>query len=463
MSRLNLRASVDTATLAERMHALMRELFPICRSITGDGARRTFARLSREIPLRLHEVPSGAQAFDWTVPREWNIRDAWVKNSAGERVIDFQQHSLHVVNYSTPVRARMPLAELKQHVHTLPEQPDLIPYRTSYYKDYWGFCLSHTALLALEEGDYDVCIDSTLEAGSLTYAECVLPGASDEEVLISTHSCHPSLANDNLSGLIMAMTLAQLLCADSARQLHYTYRFVFAPGTIGSLVWLSRNQDAAQRVKHGLVITGVGDPGALTYKQSRRGDASIDRIVTDVLRASALPHSVQAFSPYGYDERQYCSPGFNLPVGCFSRSTYGSYRQYHTSGDSLEFVQPAYLAESLAVLLAVVDALEAEPQQRDPASVIRSEPAVASHLSGDRVCINQKPFGEPQLGKRGLYGAIGGNSDAQTFQLAMLWVLNQSDGGPSLSQIAERAGMPFDLINAAADALLKTDLLRSSA
>jgi aminopeptidase-like protein len=425
------------SSTVDDLHALIRELYPICRSITGDGVRATLARLARELPLQLHEVPSGTQALDWTVPREWNIRDAYVKNAAGARVIDFQRHTLHVVNYSAPVRRTMPLSELLPHLHSLPAQPDAIPYRTSYYKDDWGFCLSHDALRALTDGDYEVHIDATLAPGALTYAECVVPGSDPGagEVLFSTHTCHPSLANDNLSGIAIAWALARCLRARGG--LRHTYRFVFAPGTIGAIVWLSRNMDAAQRVRHGLVLTGMGDPAPLRYKQSRRGDALIDRAAAHVLAHTTPAGVVEAFSPYGYDERQYNSPGFDLPVGAFGRARYATYPQYHTSHDDLDFVRPEQLDAALDALVRIVDVLE-----------------------GDAVCVNLKPHGEPQLGKRGLYGALGGASGAQSFQMALLWVLNQSDGSRSLLDIANRAGMPFATMRAAADVLLKTDLLR---
>jgi aminopeptidase-like protein len=422
---------------ANAMFVLIRALYPICRSITGDGVRATLARLAQDLPLQIHEVPSGTQALDWTVPREWNIRDAYVKNAAGQRVIDFQQHNLHVVNYSAPFRGTLALSALRPRLHSLPDRPDAIPYRTSYYKEDWGFCLSHNALQALPEGDYEVCIDATLVPGALTYAECVIPGAdpSAGEVLLSTHICHPSLANDNLSGIAIAWALAQALRA--WRDLRHTYRFVFVPGTIGAIVWLSRNMDAAARVRHGLVLTGMGDPAPLRYKQTRRGDTLIDRAAAHVLAHASPAGAIDAFSPYGYDERQYNSPGFDLPVGALGRARYASYPQYHTSDDDLAFVRPAQLDAALAAVLQIVDILER-----------------------DAVCVNMKPHGEPQLGKRGLYGALGGAGDAQAFQMALLWVLNQSDGTRSLLDIATRANMPFATIRAAADALLKTDLLR---
>jgi aminopeptidase-like protein len=319
---------------------LMSELFPICRSITGAGLRETLGVLRRRIPLEIHEVPSGTRVLDWTVPKEWNIRDAYIRGPSGGKVVDFGRSNLHVVSYSVPVRATMPLAELKGHLHTLPDHPDWIPYRTSYYREDWGFCLSHRDLQALEDGDYEVVIDSTLENGSLTYGELVLEGRRRDEVLISAHACHPSLANDNLSGVALAAILAGSL-AGEPRAL--SYRFLFIPGTIGAITWLARNEGRTRGIKAGLVLAGLGDRGRLTYKRSRRGCADVDRAAGLVLGQSSPPGRILEFSPYGYDERQYCSPGFDLPVGRLSRTPFGDYPEYHTSADDLDFVS----AESL--------------------------------------------------------------------------------------------------------------------
>jgi aminopeptidase-like protein len=422
------------AEAGRQMQALIADLYPICRSITGEGIRRTLRLLAQYIPLQLHEVPSGTPVFDWTVPKEWNIRDAYVKNASGERVIDFREHTLHVMSYSVPVHRRMHLAELKEHLYTLPEQPDLIPYRTSYYKEAWGFCLRHRDLLRLEDGEYEVCIDSTLAFGHLTYGEYVVQGASADEVLISTHACHPSMCNDNLSGLALATFLAREIGAQTPR---YTYRFLFIPGTIGSITWLALHEQVAARIAHGLVLTGVGDPGMPVYKRSRRGTALIDRAMEHVLRQSGRPSRVIDFYPYGYDERQYCSPGFNLAVGRFTRTPHGEYPEYHTSGDNLDFVRPDALADSLALCRAALNILE-----------------------HDQRYVNQNPKCEPQLGKRGLYTLVGGGQGAGISEMALLWVLNLSDGEHSLLDIAERAAMPFDTVLAAASALQQHGLLR---
>jgi aminopeptidase-like protein len=425
-------ARVDSAEMGRAIYGLIEDLYPICRSITGDGLRHTLERLRKEIPLTVHEVPTGTKVFDWTVPKEWNIRDAYVKNSRGERVIDFQKHNLHVVNYSVPIHRKVMLAELKEHLHTLPDRPDLIPYRTSYYREAWGFCLPHNSLLRMEDGEYEVCIDSTLENGHLALGEYYIPGQSSEEVLISCHTCHPSLCNDNLSGVAVATFLAKHL---TGFRLRYSYRFLFIPGTIGAITWLSLNEDRTRKIRHGLVLTCVGDRGGLTYKKSRQGDAEIDRAAAHVLRHSGEHHEIQEFSPYGYDERQYCSPAFNLAVGCLMRTPHGQFPEYHTSGDNLDFVDPLALADTFSQCLSIFYVIE-----------------------NNRAYLNQNPKCEPQLGKRGLYGPIGGQN-LKTREMAMLWVLNFSDGIHSLLDIAERSGMKFRELAEVADALCRHDLL----
>jgi aminopeptidase-like protein len=425
-------------TAGEELYKLVAELYPICRSITGDGVRRTLEIVDREIGLEVHEVPTGTQVLDWTVPREWNVRDAWVADPSGERVIDFQASNLHLVSYSVPVRTTIGLAELKQHLFTLPDHPDWVPYRTSYYAERWGFCASQRLVDRLPDGDYEVCVDTTLADGHLTYGEHLVEGETTDEVLVSCHVCHPSLANDNLSGIAVATRLASLL--DRGPRPRYSYRFLFIPGTIGSITWLARNEDRVDRIRHGLVLSGVGDPGGFTWKRSRRGDAEIDQAVAHVLGRSGRAHQVVDFSPYGYDERQYCSPGFDLPVGRLSRTPFATYPEYHTSADDLDLVGPAQLQESLEVCWEVVGVLE-----------------------GNRRYENLSPKGEPQLGRRGLYGQIGGRSDAEERQMAMLWVLNLSDGDMSLLDVADRSGLAFALVADVAAALEQAGLLSRTA
>ncbi|MFY4729204.1 DUF4910 domain-containing protein [Nitrospira sp. BLG_2] len=419
------------------MHDLIRELYPICRSITGEGVRATLRTLQTRIPLVIHEVPSGTRVFDWSVPLEWNITDAFIKNRHGKRIVDFHASNLHVMSYSAPVRTTMRLADLRPHLFTSAEHPEWIPYRTSYYKENWGFCLSHKQLSQLPDEEYEICIDSTLVPGALTYGECYLAGETSEEVLVSCHICHPSLCNDNLSGIAVATFLAETLLR---RVLRYSYRFVFIPGTIGSITWLARNEQAVSRIRHGLVLTGVGAGDRVTYKRSRRGRAEIDRAMEQILKHSGEPYRVIDFFPYGYDERQYCSPGFDLPVGCFMRIPHGEYPEYHTSADDMDFVKPDALARSYSHCLAVFDLLEQ-----------------------DRTYVNKNPKCEPQLGRRGLYRAIAGQQERQNRELVLLWVLNLSDGRHSLLDIAERADVSFEEVQRAAEALVACDLLQEHA
>jgi aminopeptidase-like protein len=417
-----------------KMYRLMEDLYPICRSITGNGVRETLRKIQGHIPLDIHEVSSGTKVFDWTVPPEWNIRDAYVKNSLGERVIDFRKSNLHVLQYSTPVKTTMTLDELKEHLFTYPSAPDWIPYRTSYYQENWGFCVSQNQMNNMKEGRYEVVIDSSLENGALSYGELQIEGKHQEEVIISCHVCHPSLCNDNLSGIALATFLSRYLLEKI--NLRYSYRFLFIPGTIGSITWLSLHEDVVPRIRHGLVAACLGDPGKFTYKRSRQGNAEIDRIVRHALLISGREYRIVDFSPVGYDERQFCSPGFNLPVGCLMRTPHGEFQEYHTSADNLDLVKPQYLGESYELYVSIVNMLE-------------------SNLT----YINRNPKCEPQLGRRGLYEMIGGGQEKRSWELALLWVLNLSDGNHSLLDIAERSGLAINGLKQAADALTRNHLL----
>lgn len=433
------RADVADENLGREILAVIEELYPICRSITGDGVRQTLAIVGRQIPLERHEVPSGTRVLDWTVPDEWNVRDAWVNNRAGERVIDFRRSNLHLLNYSEPVAPRrVSRAELLEHLHTLPEHPDWIPYRTSYYRPAWGFCLAQRTLEGMTDGSYEVCVDTTLAPGALTYGECILPGDGRDEVFFSCHCCHPSLANDNLSGIAVATALARYVAELPRRR--YTYRFLFIPGTIGAITWLARHEEDARRIRHGLVLSGLGDGGPLTYKRSRVGQAPIDRAAALVLAGRTPPGRLLDFSPYGYDERQYGSPGFDLPVGRLGRTPHGEYPEYHTSADDLSFVRPDRLADSLEALVEIVHVLEHDGRY-----------------------LNRYPKGEPQLGRRGLYRQTGGAPRLPQYETAVLWVLNQSDGRHSLLDIAARAGLPFAAVRQAAQALEEAGLVTPEA
>lgn len=419
-------------TSGDSLYALVKQLYPICRSITGDGVRETLSHLAGHIPLQVHEVPSGTKVLDWEIPLEWNIRDAWIKDPAGRKVVDFAESNLHVLNYSEPVRRTLPLGELRERIFTLPEHPDWIPYRTSYHNRTWGFCMAHNRYRQLEEGDYEVMIDSSLEPGSLTYAEFFKPGATRNEVLLTTHICHPSLCNDNLSGTVVAAALGSLLMEMETR---YSYRILFSPGTLGPIAWLARNGEHLGNIRHGLVLNLLGDVSGFHYKLSRDGDAEIDRIVPRVLRAMGKPCERIAFYPYGYDERQFCSPGFNLPVGRLSRKPHGQFPEYHTSADNPGFIKPERLEESLEVLRGIIGEIEQS-----------------------RLYLNLSPMGEPQLGKRGLFKKVGG-ADTKDYQMALLWMLNLSDGKHSIESIAERSGLPLESLEKAADALAGAGLL----
>lgn len=419
--------------LGASLHAMVRDLYPLCRSLTGEGLRETIRRVGKVAPLVIHEVPTGTPILDWEVPQEWAIRRARIETLDGRILVDFADSNLHVVNYSRPVDAVVSRDELARHVHTLPAQPDLIPYRTGYFADDWGFCLRDRLWQSMTDDSYRVVIDSELFDGATTYGECFIPGEIDHEVLISVHCCHPSLANDNLSGISIA---AHLAARQSRERRRLGYRFLFVPATIGALSWLSVNEDRVPAIRGGLVLTCIGDPGSFHYKRSRRGNAVIDRAVARVLAERELPHHLLPFSPMGYDERQYCSPGFDLPVGCFMRSPNGTFPEYHTSADNPDLVTRRALSESFDVLCGVLDALDAD--------------VTYARLDGR---------GEPQLGRRGLYRAIGGAASNAT-QPALMWVLNLADGQHSILDMAERSGLPIAQLAAAGRIARDHDLVR---
>jgi aminopeptidase-like protein len=432
-SRWRLAEQLITNDIGAELFAFASNIFPFCRSITGNGVRQTLRQIGTHIPLETYEVPTGTKVFDWTIPREWNIRDAYIKDSRGEKVVDFTRSNLHVVSYSVPVHKVISLAELSRHVHTLPDQPDLIPYRTSYYSENWGFCMPYRQFEGLRDEMYEVLIDSTLEDGYLTYGEYLHKGETADEFLLSAHVCHPSLANDNCSGVALLTHLAKRLANLRTR---CSYRFLFAPGTIGAITWLARNENNSQQIKYGLVISMVGDGGGPTYKKSRHGNAKIDRAIAHVLRHSGLTPTILDFFPYGYDERQYCSPGFNLPVGLFQRSRFAEIPQYHTSADNLDFIHPGHLARSYRLIAETLDVIE-----------------------NDAVYRNTKPKCEPQLGKYGLYGEMGGDKEVAAANMAMLWILNLSDEKHSLLDIADCADLPFTVVCSTAQKLQQHGLL----
>ena len=416
------------------MYDLMKELFPICRSITGNGVRETLKKIQSIIPIGIYEVPSNTKVFDWTVPKEWNIQDAYVIDPKGKKIIDFKNSNLHVVSYSIPIHKKMSLQELKLHIHTLPEMPDAIPYLTSYYNEDWGFCMTHNEFTKLQEGEYEVMIDSTLEIGSLSYGEFLKKGETEDEFLISCYVCHPSMCNDNLSGPVLATILGKYLEKIKTK---FSYRFLFIPETIGAITWLSKNEDNIHKIKNGLVATCLGDSGVLTYKKTRNGDAEIDKISKYVLENSKKEFNIIDFFPLGSDERQFCSPGFNLPVGSLMRTMYGKFPEYHTSADNLDFIKPENLHDTLINYSKIISILE-----------------------NNEKYINLNPKCEPQLGKRGLYRQLGSQKNSEKSHLAMFWILNQSDGKNSLLDIAIKSNLDFYLIKQVTDELLENDLLK---
>jgi len=416
------------------MYELMREIFPICRSITGNGVRQTLKKIQSILPIEIHEVPSNTKVFDWTIPKEWNIHDAFVKDPKGEKIIDFNNSNLHVVSYSIPIHKKMSLQELKSHIHTLPKIPDVIPYLTSYYNEDWGFCMTHNDFIKLEEGEYEIMIDSTLENGSLTYGEFLKIGEVEDEFLISCYVCHPSMCNDNLSGPVLATILGKYLKEIKTK---FSYRFLFIPETIGAITWLSKNEKSIHKIKNGLIATCLGDSGIMTYKKTRNGDNEIDRISKYVLENSKQEFNIIDFLPIGSDERQFCSPAFNLPVGSLMRTMHGKFPEYHTSADNLDFVRAENLEDALIKYSGIIFILE-----------------------NNQKYINLNPKCEPQLGKRGLYRQLGGQKNSEEKELAMFWILNQSDGKNSLLDIAIKSKLDFYLIKQVSDELLEHDLLK---
>ena len=427
----------------EALLAFVADLLPLRRCLTGDGLRETLAHLGRVAPVVVTEVPTGEAVFDWTVPPEWRVREAHLTLPSGRRVADWAASPLHLVQYSRPLRERMTFAALRPHLHTLADQPSLIPYRTAYYSETWGFCLSHNEMEAMraslgDRGEVDVCIDADLFDGSMTMGEIVVPGLTQDEILLSAHACHPALANDNASALAVVAALAAERAAGPTRR--HTLRVLVAPGTLGAIAWLSRNRETLGRIRHGLVLANLGDAGGFTYKRSRRGTLTaplaVDRAVALAMRDAGERLDVRPWTPDGYDERQFGSPGISLPVGRLTRTPHGEYPEYHTSGDGLSLVSAAALGGSLAALRGILDVLDGDGRYR-----------------------NLAPFGEPQLGRRGLYAPIGGHAHPPEAQAALSWVLALADGDHSLLDTAERSGLPFAVVRHAADRLLATDLL----
>lgn len=413
-----------TAMSATQLQAVSREcydlaevLFPICRSISGEGVRQTLGMIRDKLPgMTIHEVPSGTQCFDWEVPCEWNVRDAYIADAQGRKVIDFKKHNLHIVGYSVPIDEIMSLEDLDEHLHSLPDQPGAIPYVTSYYKERWGFCLAHEQRLSLKPGMYHVHIDSTLAPGVLNYGELIIPGRERSEVLLSTYVCHPSMANNELSGPVVTAALADWIKFQPGRR--YTYRVVFVPETIGSIIYLSRNLDEMKaHTVAGFVITCVGDDRAYSFLPSRRGDTLTDKVAMHVMRHRCPGFTQHSYLHRGSDERQYCSVGVDLPVVSVMRSKYNTYPEYHTSLDDMSLISPKGLCASLQLLQDCIVALENNRRYRT------------------NYCC------EPQLGKRGLYPTISARGSTDTVR-TMMDFLAYCDGDSDLVDIAERIASP---------------------
>ncbi len=416
------------------MYDLAKRLFPICRSITGNGFRESLNILKEQVPeIRVFEVPTGTEVFDWTVPKEWNIRDAYIETLEGKKVIDFKENNLHILGYSLPIDSVISKEELLQHIYTQPEQPDWIPYVTSYYKERWGFCMSENQKQGLSEESYHVVIDSSLEEGSLTYGELIIPGSSKEEILFSTYLCHPSMANNELSGPVVQLELIKYI--KSLKNRRYTYRFVFIPETIGSITYCSRNLDVLRRnTKAGFVLSCIGDDKDYSIIESRYADTLADRVLKCVLKYHYPAYKTYSFLKRGSDEREYCAPGIDLPVCGVCRTKYGIYPEYHTSADNMDFITPSGLNGAYELMIKVINALE-------------------YNYHYQILC-----KGEPQLGKRGLYPTISQKGSYDSI-FAMKDLLAYSDGKNDLIGISEIINQPVDILIPIIDKMVANNLL----
>lgn len=411
-------------------------LWPINRSLTGNGNRESLKILSELVDLQITEVPSGTKCFDWTVPPEWNVNEAWIKDSRGNEIVNFRNNNLHLLGYSEGVKGKFELSELKKHLHTLSDQPDVIPYLTSYYSPRWGFCMSHKEYEKLKDDTYDVMIDAIKnENGSMTYGEAFIKGNSENEVLLSTYICHPSMASNELSGPLVTAQIYNEL--KKKRGLNNSYRFLFLPETIGSIYYLSVNgKNLKEKLIAGYVVTCVGDSGMYTYKRSREGSTLADRAAELVLNQSQEKFQTENFFPTGSDERQYCSPGFNLPVGSLMRTRYGKYKEYHTSADNKDYVSFEAMEKTAGMYLKIISVIE-----------------------NNFIYVNNISFCEPNLGKRDLYPTLGSQKETSDLISAMMWVLNLSDGTNDMIEISNRSGISFELLVDAAAKLNEKGIL----
>ena len=417
------------------MYGLCEKMFPICRSITGNGVRETFRLIQEElgsIKIDMFEIPSGTKVLDWTVPKEWNINDAYIITPSGKKICSFRENNLNILHYSVPVDMDVSLEELKEHLTTLKEQPDLIPYASSYYKERWGFCIAYNEYTALEEGTYHVYIDSTLEPGSLTYGEILFPGETEDEIMFSSYTCHPSMANNECSGPSLITELAKYIAAMKKRR--FSYRLVLAPETIGAITYISRNLETLQkRVKAAFNLTCVGDNRTYSIVHSRYADTLADKVLDNVLKYHCPDYDSYSYISRGSDERQYQAPGVDIPMVCFCRSKYHIYPEYHTSADNLDLISPEGLQGSFDVMVKCIEALE--------------------HNRKYRI----KTLGEPQLGKRGLVPTM---SSKETYQqtLALKDLIAYADGSNDLVDISNIIGHPVEVLIPIAEKLVEAEL-----
>ena len=424
-------------SLGQEMYNLCERIFPICRSITGDGVRETLLILKEHYPeLNVCEIPSGTKVFDWTIPKEWNIRDAWIKDSKGNKIVDFQKNNLHVVGYSVPTNLHMDLGELKKIIHTQPEQPDVIPYVTSYYKERFGFCMTQDMLDSLQEDEYHVFIDSELVEGSMTYGEIIIPGNTDDEILLSTYCCHPSMANNECSGLVLTIFLANWIASMQNRR--FTYRILIMPETIGAIAYINKNLlELKQKIKAGFVMTCVGDNNAYSYVASKYGDTLADKVAKNVLGYYCPQYKSYTFLQRGSDERQYNAPGVDLPVCDICRSKFHEYPEYHTSKDNMDFISPEGLQGAYDVYKMCIEVLE------------------------KNYCYMVNFLCEPQLGKRGLYPTISQKGSYDSVKV-MTDFIAYADGKNDLIDISNIIGVSAHELIDVADRLLENGIIKVS-
>ncbi len=440
----------------------LRRLFPVCRSITGEGNRETLSVLNEIVPIAQHEVPSGTKVYDWMIPEEWNIRDAWIATPEGHRIVDFKDNNLHIMSYSEPVKARKEWEELKPHLYTHPELPEAIPYRTTYYKRDWGFGVTQAQVAKLKEikGPFEIVIDSELKPGSLTYGECLLPGRSTQEILISCYICHPSMANDSLSGMLLTAFLARYL--KGLKNRYWSYRIAFVPETIGAIAYCAINEKAMQQIDMGLVITTVGGPGKIGYKQSWQKDHAINRMIEEVIKESGQGFITYPFDIHGSDERQYSSQGFRINCATICKDRYYEYLEYHTSLDNLDFVTGPNINQTLQVYLKLVDKLEKESALCKSKREDEKEEILFSEE--DLVYQNLYSYCEVMLSKHNLYPVSGGGwlpKEGQKSELdVILWLLFYCDGRSTLSEISIEIKTPLNVLHKLAKTLASKGVLK---